>query len=50
MTVFQQEEADTYAWNIKSAKDGWHTIMVEAYDTAGNVGRASVTVTVSNRK
>lgn len=38
-----------YQWNSRSVKDGVHTILVKAFDRAGNMGQASITVTVANR-
>lgn len=39
----------SYTWNTRSVKDGTHTILVKAYDNMGNLGQASITVTVHNR-
>ncbi len=35
----------SYKWNTGNASTGSHTIVVKAYDAAGNVGESSVTVT-----
>ncbi len=35
----------SYKWNTGNASIGSHTIVVKAYDAAGNVGESSVTVT-----
>src|SRR5205814_2195681 len=49
-TLFKTETADAYQWSFKTkqAANGPHTLTVLAYDWAGNVGRASINVTVSN--
>lgn len=39
-----------YRWNTKSVKNGWHMIMVRAYDSSGNHADASTKVYVYNRK
>lgn len=36
------------SWNTTALANGSHTVTVKAYDAAGNVGSATVTVTVSN--
>ncbi|MCP8321691.1 MAG: S8 family serine peptidase [archaeon] len=36
-------------WNTKSVSNGWHIIMVRAYDNFGNYADASIRVYVSNR-
>jgi hypothetical protein len=38
----------SFSWNTASVTNASHTLSVKAYDAAGNVGTASVTVTVSN--
>ncbi len=38
------------SWNTTTLNDGSHTIGATAYDTLGNTGVASITVTVSNDK
>jgi subtilisin family serine protease len=38
----------SFSWNTTSAANASHMLMVNASDAAGNVGSASVTVTVSN--
>ncbi len=35
----------SYKWNIRNVTAGTHTITAKAYDLAGNVGSASITVT-----
>jgi len=35
-------------WNTASSTNGAHTLTVKAYDAAGNIGSASVTVSVNN--
>lgn len=37
-----------YSWQSKSAKNGSHTILVIAYDNAGNSAQTSITITVHN--
>lgn len=39
-----------YRWSTRSVKDGWHTIMVRAYDLFSNFAEVSIRVHVSNRK
>jgi chitodextrinase len=34
----------TYRWNMKNVSKGIHTIVVRAYDAAGNIGSSSITV------
>lgn len=36
------------SWNTTTAANGSHTLTAKAYDAAGNVGSAQITVTVSN--
>lgn len=36
------------SWNSATVANGSHTLTAKAYDAAGNVGSASITVTVSN--
>src|SRR5450759_4499779 len=38
----------SFTWNTQSAVNGSHTLTVKASDAAGNVGGASVTVSVNN--
>src|SRR5579872_2945539 len=38
----------SFSWNSAGKANGAHTLVVKAYDAAGNAGSASVTVTVSN--
>jgi hypothetical protein len=38
----------SYNWQSKSVKDGVHTILVIAYDNAGNNAQSSITITVLN--
>lgn len=38
----------SYAWSTGSVANGAHTVAVKAYDAAGNVGTATINVTVSN--
>lgn len=38
----------SFSWNTTSAANASHTLAVHAYDAAGNVGSASLNVTVSN--
>ncbi len=38
----------SFSWDSKTVANGVHTLGVNAYDAAGNVGSASVSVTVSN--
>jgi len=38
----------SYAWDTTSAANGSHSVVVKAYDSANNVGQASVSVTVNN--
>jgi hypothetical protein len=40
--------AQTYSWNTASFSDGSHTIVGKATDPSGNVGTATITVTVQN--
>jgi chitinase len=40
--------AFSFAWNTVAASNGTHTLAVKAYDAAGNVGSASISVSVSN--
>lgn len=35
----------TYKWNFRTAANGAHTILVKAFDAAGNVGTKQITVT-----
>ena len=37
-----------FSWNSTTKTNGSHTLMVKAYDAAGNTGSASVSVNVSN--
>jgi hypothetical protein len=39
-----------YSWNTRSAKDGWHTIRVRAYDSVNNWSEASIRIYVANKK
>jgi hypothetical protein len=39
----------SFGWNSSLASNGNHTLTVKASDTAGNVGQASTTVSVSNQ-
>ena len=34
----------TFSWNTRRAASGWHSIAAKAYDAAGNLGSASVSV------
>ncbi|MBI4337451.1 MAG: Ig-like domain-containing protein, partial [Chloroflexi bacterium] len=49
-TLLSTDTAAPYSvdWDTTSLVDGQHTVRVEAVDTPGNVGSASVTVTVDN--
>ncbi|MFP2905126.1 Ig-like domain-containing protein [Pyxidicoccus sp. 3LFB2] len=49
-TLLGTDSTAPYAvtWNTHPAKNGQHTVSARAYDAAGNVGTASVTVTVHN--
>jgi thermitase len=38
----------SFSWNTTTATDAVHTVSVKAYDAAGNVGSAAVSVTVKN--
>ena len=38
----------SFSWNTAAFTNASHTVTVEAFDPAGNLGKASVTVTVSN--
>jgi hypothetical protein len=38
----------SFSWSSTSVANGSHTLIVKAYDPAGNVGQASATVNVSN--
>lgn len=38
----------SFSWNTSVAANGSHSLVVKAYDLAGNVGQASVTVSVNN--
>jgi hypothetical protein len=38
----------SFSWNTSTATNAVHTITVKAYDAAGNVGSAAVSITVSN--
>jgi len=38
----------SYSWNTNSVADGSYTLYAKAYDTAGNFGQSSISVTVSN--
>src|SRR5262249_53426349 len=40
--------AFSFSWTSTAVANGSHTLMVKAYDAVGNVGSASVIVTVSN--
>jgi subtilisin family serine protease len=40
--------AFSFTWNSTTKANGSHTMLVKAYDAAGNVGSASVGVTVNN--
>jgi hypothetical protein len=44
----QVATASGYSWNTLGYSNGAHTILVQAYDAAGNVGSDTHTVTVSN--
>lgn len=50
LVATDSEEPYVYRWNTRSVKNGWHTIMVRAYDSFGNRAEASITVYVSNKK
>jgi len=39
----------SFSWDTTKAANGSHTLRVQAYDAAGNVGSGSVSVTVSNQ-
>jgi subtilisin family serine protease len=39
----------SFSWNTANVTNGSHTLTVDAYDAAGNLGSASVSVTVSNQ-
>ena len=49
-TLAKTETVGAYQWsfNTKQAANGPHTLTILAYDWAGNVGRASINVTVNN--
>lgn len=38
----------SYKWNTRYVNNGWHTIMVRAFDVFGNYADASIRVYVSN--
>lgn len=38
----------SFSWATTGTTNGWHTLMVNSSDAAGNVGSASVTVNVNN--
>jgi C1A family cysteine protease len=40
----------SYGWNTRKMADGYHVIVVEALDTAGNKGTVSANVTVKNSR
>jgi hypothetical protein len=42
------QPAFSFAWNTAVAANARHTLLVKAYDAAGNTGSASVTTTVNN--
>lgn len=39
----------SFSWNTVNYTNGTHTLLVSASDAAGNVGKASISVTVSNQ-
>ena len=39
----------SFSWNTANVTNGSHTLTVDAYDAAGNLGSASVSVTVNNQ-
>jgi thermitase len=38
----------SFAWNTGSLANGSHTVMIKAYDAAGNVGQSSASVSINN--
>ena len=40
----------SYAWNLKSVKDGTYTITIKAFDNLGNMAQVSFAVSILNHK